>query len=763
MGVPEEKTRFGEWTVVRPLGAGSFGYTFVVKRDAGKAEHFVLKWLRPGAEEAAKRRMRNEEWALQLLKHPHLPEFVSSGEEDGQPFLVMTLARGSSLRVRYNEQRSVGGTTSQIVTLNIMAAVLDALSYMHEHGVYHRDVKDDNIIATDAGREVTLVDLGFCKGHAQPSQVQTVWNAGAARYAPPEKLDHPADANPTHDVFAVGVVAYLLLTNQYPWDFSDKEDVGDLKQRMRTRRPIPVSVINTLVARELNEFIERLLTIDDARRLGAAEARDEALAVRKILQDRFDKPFSTQGRVIAFPRVVRDAVHGDIRLTDYEWKLIDTPEFQRLHRIKQLGFARLVFPGAQHTRSSHSLGTLHVSDKILRSIEDRGETFFDAEERLMARAFALVHDVTHVAFGHTLEDELGLFTRHDQNALRLDRLVGDSSHIGKLLRKTDYGRAAIELLMSGPAAAKYEYIRELVSGPAGADVLDYIDRDSHFCGLDHTVDTAIYRRFSVADHGATGAAQQQRLVAQIYGRHGLRLDAEFALESVLLERFSLFMKVYTHPTKTAAGAMLGKALEDAMLGRLKEEDVEQMGDSEVLEMLLHSRRKRASELARRINNRVLYKPAFQSRALPGDDRSRSKYEAKLHQFRDRSLLTAEGRAEREAEIAKEAKIPATDVIIYCSERVPGLQKVEHFVEEKPGATTVRDETHRSHIGAYERHLGLWSVYVFVAPEHADDKILRVRTAAADVFSLTNETAYDKRQGLLFAYQPVPTSRDVGSA
>src|SRR5207237_3803295 len=97
------------------------------------------------------------------------------------------------------------------------------LTYMHDQGVYHRDVKDDNIIATDAGREVTLVDLGFCKGLGQPSQVQTVWNAGAARYAPPEKLDHPADANPTHDVFAVGVVAYLLLTNQYPWDFSDKE------------------------------------------------------------------------------------------------------------------------------------------------------------------------------------------------------------------------------------------------------------------------------------------------------------------------------------------------------------------------------------------------------------------------------------------------------------------------------------------------------------------------------------------------------------
>src|ERR1700676_2276068 len=109
------------------------------------------------------------------------------------------------------------------------------------------------------------------------------------------------------------------------------------------------------------------------------------------------------------PRVFRDPLHGDIRLTEFEWSVLNTSALQRLGYIKQLGTTHYVFRGATHMRILHSLGTLHLIEKIIRSSEDAHGDKINAEMRLVARLYALVHDVTHIPFGHTIEDELGLF------------------------------------------------------------------------------------------------------------------------------------------------------------------------------------------------------------------------------------------------------------------------------------------------------------------------------------------------------------------
>lgn len=83
-----------------------------------------------------------------------------------------------------------------------------------------------------------------------------------------------------------------------------------------------------------------------------------------------------------------------------------------------------------------------------------------------------------------------------------------------------------------------------------------------------------------------------------------------------------------------------------------------------------------------------------------------KYESKLQQFRERGLLDPGSRAKTEEKLARETIVDPGEVIIYCVGSVPGLQKVRHYVEEKPGTPVVRDETYRAHLGAYERHLGL---------------------------------------------------------
>src|SRR5260370_2848736 len=108
-------------------------------------------------------------------------------------------------------------------------------------------------------------------------------------------------------------------------------------------------------------------------------------------------------------KLIRDAVHGDIEMGSLEVELIDTPEFQRLRGIKQLGTAYLVFPSAVHTRFEHSLGTSWMAHRILEAVR-RGQPISQDDERVI-RVASLLHDITHIPFGHTLEDERRVLPR----------------------------------------------------------------------------------------------------------------------------------------------------------------------------------------------------------------------------------------------------------------------------------------------------------------------------------------------------------------
>src|SRR5437868_10985568 len=98
-------------------------------------------------------------------------------------------------------------------------------------------------------------------------------------------------------------------------------------------------------------------------------------------------------------KFIRDAVHGDIEMSALEVELMDTPEFQRLRGIRQLGTAYLVFPSAVHTRFEHSLGASWMAHRILESVRRNYSVAPEDERRI--RVSALLHDITHIPFGHT--------------------------------------------------------------------------------------------------------------------------------------------------------------------------------------------------------------------------------------------------------------------------------------------------------------------------------------------------------------------------
>src|SRR5688500_1782526 len=120
--------------------------------------------------------------------------------------------------------------------------------------------------------------------------------------------------------------------------------------------------------------------------------------------------------------VIRDPLHGDVRLTSLERFIIESPEFQRLGNINQLALTYLAYPGATHNRFIHSIGTLHVCSRMIETCNKNASMYRNLADpqdpipipipsycQVIARLCALCHDMAHVPFGHTFEKEGGIF------------------------------------------------------------------------------------------------------------------------------------------------------------------------------------------------------------------------------------------------------------------------------------------------------------------------------------------------------------------
>ncbi|MCR6484016.1 protein kinase [Amycolatopsis sp. OK19-0408] len=732
-----------DWTVERELGRGDFATVYEV---TGQDRRGALKLCTTHSEPTLER-LEVEQDALRLLDHRAIPTLLGSGEYDSLPYFVMSLAPGSPLKDLIEDNHKLGRLYGDIETLQLLSQLLSALAHVHESGFVHRDIKDANVIHDPIGMKLALIDFGFCKqaGTSQMRSSDSFWRVGAARFSPPAKLANPGFANPSHDVFAVGVMAYRMLSGEFPWSVTRYDDVAALRVAQLNQPLEPLSEKNSYVLPRVSRWVADLLELDDARRPTATEALARAEAIlSEVNGSNFSLLRGT--RKIDFPFVIRDPIHRDIRITEYEYKVLNTPEMQRLRSIKQLGLTNLVYPGAEHSRLSHSLGCLARTEQILHTIEERDGLRIEPEIRLTARLYALTHDITHIPFGHTLEDELGIFERHDQNRPRAGRLLGKStSQVGKLLKQSESGRLLLDEFIEGEELGSLH--SELVSSVAGADVLDYIDRDSYFCGLQHQVDSAIFRQFRLH---ATPNADDSRLISLIGGKYGLRIDREFAVETILKERYALFLKVYTHSAKIAASALLGKALFHATEGsrRLREEDIEQLGDETLLQRLVTSQKPVVTWSASQVRNRILPRGVYRAVLLPENSRDQHAYNDKHAWLEAKNLISPHGRHKMEQELARRAGLEPQQVIVYCPPKAPGYRQVEHWVSKSREESPTRQG---SELGGdiARKHLGLWEMWVFIVGVRDNDKRTKLADHAQDIFGMQNLINVYRRQGRLF--------------
>jgi HD superfamily phosphohydrolase len=251
------------------------------------------------------------------------------------------------------------------------------------------------------------------------------------------------------------------------------------------------------------------------------------------------------------PRLFRDPVHDTIALPRDTpigrllVQLLDTPEMQRLRRIRQLGLTAVVYPGAEHSRFQHSLGVLWLAFQMLERL-GRHHALSD-DERELALLGALLHDVGHGPMSHALEAVTGI--RHERWTEAM--LLSTETHLGRILADRDPTLAGriVTLYAKAPLPGDIRpFVRDIVSSQLDADRLDYILRDGTATGvrIGHYDIARILALIDLAD-----------------GHLAVHAGAQEAVEGYLLARFHMYKQVYLHKTSRAAERMLEASLRRA--------------------------------------------------------------------------------------------------------------------------------------------------------------------------------------------------------
>ncbi|HEY4105404.1 MAG TPA: HD domain-containing protein, partial [Polyangiaceae bacterium] len=301
--------------------------------------------------------------------------------------------------------------------------------------------------------------------------------------------------------------------------------------------------------------------------------------------------------------IIRDPLWNNIRLDPLAFELIDTPAFQRLRYVRQLGLAFLVYPGATHSRFEHALGAYHLARRTLTLFEELGDfDTIEREECAIIRVAALLHDIGHYPFSHALE-EIGAM-HHEEVA----RPLITGGEVAQVLRR-ELGPDAPDRVMALIRGESDSPLQGLISGSIDLDKLDYLRRDAFMCGVSYgeiDVDRLINALTLVRD-----PASGKPSVGMV--EKGLS-----ALESLLFAKYQMYRNVYWHHAVRSATAMYKRLVTDALdAGALDAHTLAGFTD----EGLLHTLESRApSQLLRALRARRLYKRAFETPAadLPAD-------------------------------------------------------------------------------------------------------------------------------------------------
>jgi HD superfamily phosphohydrolase len=455
-----------------------------------------------------------------------------------------------------------------------------------------------------------------------------------------------------------------------------------------------------------------------------------------------------------------------IWLTQTEVDIIDTPEFQRLRRIFQLGPAYLLYTGATGNRLEHSIGTLYKAKLIVQATNLNYMNFKQGREvgpreTFLTRLAALLHDIVFVTYGHILADEGRILPRQWADEAWVDKLLRDeNSNIRKKITENVCGvfgkeqglKIADEIMeqLINILSAKTEeeikelgnlaFIADIVHNTICADLLDYLERDVHNTGTFGEYDSNILMSyFTIKEFDG-----QDRLVMKLYKRNvdePLRWDIVSSILGCLRLRCDLAASVYLHHTRREASAMIIRMVSAALeAGAINREKIYELDDFYLPYFILNLDEGRLTEeqkkhlkiaksLARSFLNRELYKPVWEiSREVFSKDRHTMERLEELTDWKQRY--------EFENTLEKLLDVELGSTILYIPDPLTkkepemGLKEANVLVETKYGIDTLENlgkrEEYKTTIGMEidylkSRHKVLFTASIFVSSKLKEGK------------------------------------------
>lgn len=376
-------------------------------------------------------------------------------------------------------------------------------------------------------------------------------------------------------------------------------------------------------------------------------------------------------------QALRDPIHRNILLEPWAVDLIDSRELQRLRRVRQLGTAYLVYPGANHTRFEHSLGAHKLAQDATRAFGLAGD------EARTIEAAALLHDVGHGPMSHLFEEvAIGKEIHHEEFGVDLIRWSG----LADRLRSHGIDPNAVADLVVGKGPRS-----RIVSGDIDVDRMDYLVRDAHYTGVRASVDPErILHTLTLAADGVL-----------------VREEGVTSVEALLLARFLMYPAIYFHHTCRSAEAMLIAAIRDLVDQGAQLNDLRTLDDFQLLNRL-EAATGFARDVAVRIQERRLFKRAFEgTHAIVEAD-----------EFLQQLVKDPKRRTAVERELAQECGLRPREVIVDAP-RLPMVREVEARVLRKDGEVVSLREAStlvRTLLQAQRDH---WRFWVFAPKDYVD--------------------------------------------
>lgn len=600
------------YLVERPLKLGSTATVWILK-DKKLEQLRALKLPRPRLSRLRDivRVIRAERQKLATLNHQNIIKIYTAGElrfsveadEYSFPYFVMEFLDGVQDLGDFIKTSAL--TCSALALLEYVRNVLAGLTYLHEEGIVHCDIKPGNILIA-RGRPALITDFGYAKHFPRPGDpTHKTEVTFTLEYGHPDLVRQIKDSSDKNA--SIAEIAKKDLKKQFDLYALGRTLLEVLRTHIEQRRqandesstsftPYQRQFVSIVAKRLLDGCVERVRDedLDSDMISGLAKpvmeeikyhtSRDALADLEKLLD-----LYSIEGDVSELnPHIANYVQIPDCRvpLTSRVEAVINHPTFTRLAQITQLGFVSLVYPGAAHTRYEHVLGTFaHCCEYVRALWHDQGNPLFqclmnsdDVELLLVA---ALLHDIGQYPMAHDLTEVASEFAHEHFNLQLLEFQPPDACESLADLVAREWGVWPNKLvdvwLANSSSSFKCRLFKSIISGPLDCDKIDYVRRDSTHLGvtfglaLDHE---RLLRNITVAYAPRTdGKVKVIPDKMDIVGL-GVAEKALVVAESLARSRKDLFTQVYWHHTVRSLKVMLAFVVRNTLLWLDKDENRE---------------------------------------------------------------------------------------------------------------------------------------------------------------------------------------------